>query len=269
VNAETVSALRSLHGADRVAALEWNYHRFNHARFRSTDPVSFVWKYSTSEDREIAAWAASALAYGRVGVILRTLADLDRRWESQPAAFLRDASKREQQQALKGFVYRWTREQQLLGHLRGYHQIQREQRIPLLLKQHSRNAPGGLRDATAVLAQRIRASGENDPGHLLPDPSGNSACKRLAMWLRWMVRKDAIDPGPWSELLSPAQLWVPLDTHMFRIARQLQLTRRRAPDAEAARRITATFARSIPEDPVRYDFAITRMGMGVSDEENG
>jgi uncharacterized protein (TIGR02757 family) len=86
------------------------------------------------------------------------------------------------------------------------------------------------------------------------------------MWLRWMVRRDRIDPGPWAEMLSPAHLWIPLDTHMFRIARRLRLTRRHIADAEAARRVTAAFARMEPGDPLKYDFAITRLGMGVGRE---
>ena len=110
---------------------------------------------------------------------------------------------------------------------------------------------------------RMRAFEEEPPGHLLPDPAGSSACKRLAMWLRWMVRQDQIDPGLWAEDLDPAKLWVPLDTHMFLIAKRMRLTHRKQPDAEAAKRITASFARICPSDPLRYDFCITRLGMGV------
>lgn len=258
----TVPELAKTGGIARRDALEAASRHYNHPRFRAGDPVAFVWAFDRPEDREIAAWAAAALSYGRVASIQRALADLDRRWEGRPFAFLAHASSREQENALRGFIHRWTRADHLLGHLRGYAAVRADTSIPALLAQHARPGPGGLRRGMARLADAIRATGEPDPGHLLPDPSASSACKRPAMWLRWMTRRDHIDPGLWADHLSPAQLWVPLDTHMFRIARRLRLTRRRVPDGEAARRVTAAFARIRPDDPVRYDFAITRLGMG-------
>lgn len=259
----TVDALCRLHGDDRKAALEWNYHRFNHRRFLASDPLLFVGRFEKGADQEIAAWMAAALAYGRVAAIQSALDDLDRRWNGQPAAFIRQASRTEQQKALKGFVYRWTRTPHVLAHLRGWQAV--HQHTPI--SQRLQNSPcKNYREALIPILRDMREAGEGDPGHLCPDPEAGSACKRLAMWLRWMVRKDAIDPGLWSDQLDPAKLWVPLDTHMFRIAKQLRLTRRKHPDAEAARRITASFARICPADPVRYDFAITRMGMKISEE---
>lgn len=259
MNADTVSALSRLHGAERLRALEWNYQRFNHPRFRASDPVRFVWGFQDPRDRECAAWAAAALSYGRVASIQNALNDLNQRWENQPAAFLSQASRVEQRNALSGFVYRWTRAPHLLSHLRGWRHLQST--APLWQRLRDAGTPC-YREALVPLIVEMKAA-EGDPGHLCPDPAANSACKRLAMWLRWMVRKDGIDPGIWAAQLDPAKLWVPLDTHMFRIARQLRLTRRRLPDAESARRITRAFARLQPADPVRYDFAITRLGMGT------
>ncbi|MGA0332614.1 MAG: TIGR02757 family protein [Kiritimatiellia bacterium] len=261
MNADSVEALCRLHGVQRKAALEWNYHRFNHAVYRTSDPLQFVYGFANRSDREIAAWVAAALAYGRVGSIQKALQDLNQRWENQPDAFLNQASRTEQQKALRGFVYRWTRETHLLAHLRGWKVLQDVEPVWRRLEQ---SGCTNYREALIPILQDLRSAGEGDPGHLCSDPAGGSACKRLAMWMRWMVRKDEIDPGVWADQLDPAKLWVPLDTHMFRIARGLRLTRRTRPDAEAARRITASFARLCPEDPVRYDFAITRLGMGVS-----
>jgi len=96
--------------------------------------------------------------------------------------------------------------------------------------------------------------------HLLPRPERGSACKRLNLWLRWMVRRDAVDPGGWTGV-SPAQLVVPLDVHMHRICRALGLTRREAADLRTAVEITDAFRSFAPDDPVRYDFALTRLGI--------
>lgn len=260
MSAETVAELGRLHGPARLSALEWNYRRFNHSCYRTSDPVDFVWSFQDKADREVAAWAAAALAYGRVASIQSTLQELDRRWEHQPAAFVYQASAREQQNALKGFCYRWTRENHLQALLQGWAAVHSHNPIPRRLRD---SGCFSYRHALVEVVRDMREAADEDPGHLLPDPAANSACKRLAMWLRWMVRKDEIDPGLWADSLRPSGLWVPLDTHMFRIAKQLRLTRRRAPDAEAARRITAAFARMRPDDPVRYDFAVTRLGMNT------
>lgn len=252
----TLEVLCRSHGEGRVAALERLYARFNRAEFRAGDPVSFVWAYEAREDREVAAWMAAALAYGRVGSILKALAELDRRWEGQPAAFVREASSVEMERALAGFVYRWTRGAHVAAMLRGWGALGAE--VPGRLAAH----PRGYRAALGEVRRDVLALGV-DPDHLFPNPDGPGACKRLAMWLRWMARRDEIDPGIWADRLSPAKLWVPLDTHMFRISRRLGLTRRKQPDGEAARRITAAYARMCPADPLKYDFAITRLGMGV------
>jgi uncharacterized protein (TIGR02757 family) len=80
------------------------------------------------------------------------------------------------------------------------------------------------------------------------------------MFLRWMVRRDVLDLGLWTRV-SPADLIVPLDTHVFRISRFLGWTRRRQADWSAAEEVTAALRRHCPEDPVRYDFALARLGI--------
>lgn len=96
--------------------------------------------------------------------------------------------------------------------------------------------------------------------NLLPRPSRGSACKRLFLYLRWMVRSDAVDPGGWTRV-SPSRLVVPLDTHMGAACRRLGLLTRKATDLRAALETTEAFCRFRPEDPVRYDFALTRPGI--------
>jgi len=96
---------------------------------------------------------------------------------------------------------------------------------------------------------------------LFPDPAKGSACKRHNLFLRWMVRgPDGVDLGLWSAP-SPRDLVVPLDTHMARLGRWMGLTARRAADWKTAEEITAAFRAVCPDDPVRYDFALTRIGI--------
>lgn len=257
----TLDTLCRAHGSARREHLDALYQFFNHRDYRSGDPVSFVWRYSTPNDRGVAAWMAASLAYGRVAGILKALDDLAQRWENQPYAFLSQASEQEMRDALRGFVYRWTRGEHVLGMLLAWRTLEQTPALPEQIAAH----PQGYRPALGALRQQLLTSLPADPGHLFPNPDGPGACKRLAMWLRWMVRNDEIDPGLWAGRLDPAKLWIPLDTHMFRIARQLRLTQRNQSDGEASRRITASFARMNPVDPLKYDFAITRLGMANSE----
>ena len=94
----------------------------------------------------------------------------------------------------------------------------------------------------------------------LPSPDGGSACKRLNLFLRWMVRKDNVDPGIWQSIPA-SHLIVPLDTHMHRIAKAMGLTSRKQADIQSAIEITGAFSFIRPADPVRYDFALTRLGI--------
>ena len=95
---------------------------------------------------------------------------------------------------------------------------------------------------------------------LVPSPAGGSACKRLFLFLKWMVRRDDVDPGGWT-LLSPADLIIPLDVHMFRLCSALGLTARKSPDLKAALEVTEVFRSVLPSDPLKYDFVLTRFGI--------
>jgi uncharacterized protein (TIGR02757 family) len=91
-------------------------------------------------------------------------------------------------------------------------------------------------------------------------PSSGGACKRLNLFLRWMVRQDAVDPGGWKTPL-PAQLVIPLDTHTIRAGRCLRLTTRLSPGWKMAADITTTLRTLDPADPVRYDFSLCHLSM--------
>ena len=101
---------------------------------------------------------------------------------------------------------------------------------------------------------------EADKSSLLPDPSRGSAVKRLNLYLRWMVRKDDVDPGGWEDVPA-SKLIVPLDTHMYHFGQCYGFTCRKSADLKTAIEITRGFRQLNPEDPVKYDFAITRFGI--------
>jgi uncharacterized protein (TIGR02757 family) len=114
--------------------------------------------------------------------------------------------------------------------------------------------------ALSCFAAAIVAAAPADPGHLLPLPARGSACKRLNLFLRWMVRRDAVDPGGWYQI-STSQLIIPLDTHMHRLGLRLGFTQRKQGNMITALEITEGFKAITPHDPVRYDFILTRLGV--------
>ncbi|MBW1989737.1 MAG: TIGR02757 family protein, partial [Deltaproteobacteria bacterium] len=119
-------------------------------------------------------------------------------------------------------------------------------------------SPGDETVMPALCAFGDRLSAAGCPaGHLAPNPNLDSACKRWHLYLRWMVRKDAVDPGCW-ESVPPSLLVVPMDVHMHRVCRSLGFTARKAANLKAALEATEGFRALCPQDPVRYDFCLTK-----------
>lgn len=114
--------------------------------------------------------------------------------------------------------------------------------------------------ALTLFVRELSASTGYNLDMFLPSPEKGSACKRLNLFLRWMVRSDAVDLGGWTGI-EAARLIVPLDTHMHRIGRLLGLICRKQADMRSALEMTEHFRRLTPQDPVRYDFALTRLGI--------
>ena len=119
--------------------------------------------------------------------------------------------------------------------------------------------------STRALALDLRAAYGRVPRrpavcYFFPRPSAGSGCKRLNLFLRWMVRRDALDLGVWSRV-APAKLIVPLDTHVIRVGRCLRLTRYTSPGWRDGARHHRVAAPLDPDDPVKYDFALCHLGM--------
>jgi uncharacterized protein (TIGR02757 family) len=169
-------------------------------------------------------------------------------------------------EAFGGFRHRFATGEQLAALLLGAKRlVERHGSLHACFAAHLADGAETVAPALAAFADELRAAAGGLDAHLLPCPSRGSACKRLNLFLRWMVRRDAVDPGGWGGV-SPAQLIVPLDVHMHRICRTLGLTARRQADGRAAEEITRAFRRFASDDPVRYDFALTRLGIrGDSD----
>lgn len=243
--------------------LEALYARLNRREFVDPDPLMYLYSYDGVRDREIVGLIAACLAYGRVPQILKSVSRvLDVMGES-PLVYLRDTCEKTIRVHFQDFVHRFAKGPQLAALLVGIkHVIDDYGSLNACLldgvsKTDETMAPGLTAFSRKIIAASPTGCG---PGHLMPCPEKGSACKRLHLYLRWMVRQDAVDPGGWRGI-SPAALIVPLDVHMFRMARQLGLTCRNQANLRTAMEITDGFRKWSPVDPVRYDFVLTRFGI--------
>ena len=270
--------------------LERLYARYNHRDFIKPDPLQFIYQYSNRPDMEVAGFLAAALAYGRVRQIEKSLTNLFGRMGDGPFQFVRnfDAQKRAK---LKDFRHRFTAGDDISDLLELLRDVFDE--FGSIEKFFVQGYNPGDKNIIPALSKfcdsLLEMYAETHNGHipkglsyLLPRPASGSACKRLNLFLRWMVRNDDVDAGLWKST-DKARLIVPVDVHMGRLCRILGLYPirsnpvksgrppsvqtsngvydRKAASLSTAVQITESFAEIEPADPVKYDFALTRIGI--------
>lgn len=241
--------------------LEAIYDRWNRREFVHPDPLEFLYDYPDVREREIVAFVASSLAYGRVKQILRSVSTVLERMGPSPRAFLLDTPFESLRRTFGDFRHRFTSGDDLASMLAGLKGvIQRYGSLEGCFSSHMRARDPTILQALCAFVEELSLPLDGAANILLASPSGASACKKLNLFLRWMVRHDEVDPGGWEEI-SPSKLIVPLDTHMHKVGLRLGMTRRRQADMRTAFEITAGFRTVVPEDPVRYDFVLTRPGI--------
>lgn len=236
------------------------YLRLNRPEYVYPDPLTAVLRFSDPADQEVVGLIAAALAFGNVKTILRSvdsvLAQLP-----HPAADLCAADPETLPLIFHGFQHRYVRGRELTDLLVGIRRVLIERRsLGACFRECLREDDVDYAPALTRFVAALREGSPLPKNYLLPAPALGSACKRLWLYLRWMVRKDAVDPGTWAGL-DPAKLVVPMDTHMHYICQRLRFTRRKTADLRTAREATDAFRKFCPEDPVRYDFALTRLGI--------
>jgi uncharacterized protein (TIGR02757 family) len=257
------------------------YDRLNRRQFVHPDPLEVLYGYEDAADREIAALVAASLAYGRVALILRSVRQVLDTLGPLPMGFLLSCTDGDLHDAFAGFRHRFTGGADIARLLIGTRDLVAAYgSLEAAFAVHLNARDETVLSALAGFVRDLTTGAGGPIPHLLPSPEGGSACKRLHLFLRWMVRRDAVDPGGWSAV-RPAQLLVPVDVHMRRIGTALGLTRRKSADLGTAIEITNAFRSIAPHDPVRYDFALTRLGIrgdapfeeffpgGVSEEAAG
>jgi len=249
-----------------------NLYANYHIDYLSTDPLEIVRRYEDPRDQEIAGFIAASLALGRADSIKKAVTALLKKMGTSPYRFVYDFDPDRNRNTFHGFVYRFYRERDVNLLIWWLHQMIREKGSikAFFLKGYS-EGDADIGPSLSRFIQSIRGLATepfysslpprgSGASHWLTDPANGSGCKRMNLFLRWMVRHDGLDLGLWPEV-SPSQLIIPLDTHIARIGRRIRLTERATPDWKMAMEITKSLRKFDPEDPVKYDFALCRVGM--------
>jgi len=263
------------------------------AEFIANDPLQFPHRaLHQSHDKagkpnlndqlncEVVGLLAALLSYGQRPLILKTIEQVLGLLDHDPLAHIQAFDSKELTERFAGFNYRFNQGADivwLLGQLSAVFQqydsleafwIQQAKALPDKAPLQSQLAAftQGLITLRGPLARPPERAGLL---FLLPNAALGGSCKRLHLWLRWMVRQEnpldgthPLDFGLWKTALHPAELLVPLDVHVSRLARLLGLTQRKTDNWKTAEEITGVFRQLCPEDPLRYDFAL--FGLGVS-----
>ena len=225
------------------------------------DPLEFLYAYDNLHDREIAGLIASSLAYGRVAQILKSVSYILNIMRPSPASFLETATYQSLKKDFSGFVHRFAtgdKLSQLLMEAKNI--IEQYGSLYECFISGINSNDDTILPALTLFVDKMTENGNNRPGHLLPMPGLGSACKRLNLFLRWMVRKDDVDPGGWIDVY-PSKLIIPLDTHMHKMGIMTGLISRKQANMRTALEITHGFRKVMPDDPVKYDFSLTRIGI--------
>lgn len=240
------------------------YERYHDRRWLGPDPLAVVRRYDDPADIEVAGLVAASLALGTATAITNAVEDVLEVFGDHPARGLAAMDEQALRDALHDFRYRFFDADDLVSFLSAARNLR--ERYGSLERAFLAVDDPADDDYASTASRFVRSlaneSGRPDPwrSNLFPDPARGSASKRVFLYLRWMVRRDAVDPGPWRGA-DRRRLVVPLDTHMAAACRRLGLLSRQTTDLKAAREALAAFRVIRPDDPVRYDFCMTRPGI--------
>ena len=253
----------------RLTPLLDNLYKKYSLSYLESDPIYFPHQYKDPLDIEIVGLISSALAYGKVALFKPKIAYILGVMGNSPSAYIRTFDPAGEKR-FDSFVYRFNRGADITHLLSVIQLIIKDSGSikGFFLKGYTTGDPDIGKALSSFVIRVLEMDcmeafpdGRLSEGfrHLFPTP-GKGGCKRLNMYLRWMVRKDSIDFGLWKEIPS-SKLIMPIDTHVARLSRYLGLSKRKSVDWKMAKEVTESLKILDPMDPVKYDFALSRLGI--------
>jgi uncharacterized protein (TIGR02757 family) len=248
--------------------LEQKYREFNRADFIAADPISVPHRFVRLQDREIIGFWTAILAWGNRKSIIQSADRIVTLMDGAPWDFVRNHEERDRARFLE-FKHRTFQATDTLWFLAFFQEYYtRHNSLERAFARHldvsSETVEAALRGFHRDFFDHPYAP-ERTRKHVAT-PERGSTCKRLNMFLRWMVRRDGsgVDFGVWNDI-APSQLLIPLDVHVERVARRLGLVQRKQTDWQTVLELTSNLRTFDPADPVKYDFAL--FGLGVLENE--
>ena len=239
--------------------LEGLYYTYQRRELINPDPLYFLYKYKDVRDLEIVGLIAASLAYGRVAQIMKSVEKILSCLTDSPHEFL--ISNKNFNIVPENFKHRFTTAEDVNNLLANISAIIKEfDTLEKFFDDCMKNSNKNIFSALDKFSDMLSRNKKNGAFSLVTAPRDGSACKRIFLYLKWLVRRDDVDPGGW-KVIKPSELIVPTDTHMHNIATRLGFTSRKNADLKTAIEITEGFKKICPEDPAKYDFVLTRFGI--------
>lgn len=234
------------------------------------DPVAFVRRFDDPRDQEIAGIIAASLAYGRIGSIMPAVKRVLDAMNWRPYRFVTECDPECEARRFDACSHRFHTPAAIVSTLAAvHHAIRRHGTLGALFLRGYSDSDEDVRPALTHFVDAMRTLTPEGNGcadatygwrHFLASPSDGSACKRMCLYVRWMVRTGNPDVGAWPDV-NRAKLIVPVDVHVARISRSRKWTSRTAPDMKMALDVTAVLRQIDAADPIRFDFVISHLGM--------
>jgi len=247
--------------------LENHYKAFDRTKLEP-DPLQFLHLFKYERDIEVVGLIASIFAYGNVKQIENTLKKFIFVFDGKPYSFIKNFSLSKSPKKIAGIKHRFYSEDDIVKlFIILNKEIKKYKSIKQIFLQGCNISDNNVKNAISSFSNHFLNSfletfGDISDGikFMFPLPEKGSACKRMNLYLRWMVRKDELDFGLWDEIV-PSKLVIPVDTHIARICKTLKLTKRKNVSWQMAEEITKNLKKFDAEDPVKYDFAICHIGI--------
>ncbi len=245
-----------------------SYQKYHSPTYLSTDPLCTVHRFKNTDNLEITAIVSALLSYGRVNLIIRAIEEILTLAEQELLNFSTNTSFDEKVSILSNFKYRFNSGYDIAILLEIYKEtLNQYGSFDACLAEHYSKNEQTMKSTLTSFCSEVSTKAEkytlqkNYFNYLMPSPKNGSACKRLNMLFRWMVREDdGIDLGQWKSIPTNA-LIIPLDTHVATVSKELGLTSRKSPDWKCAEEITKALRTLDKNDPIKFDFSLCRIGM--------
>lgn len=240
--------------------LEGLYDKYNHKKFIPPDPLQFVYCYNRRGDMEIAGFLAAMFAYGAVEQIEKFLTCLLGKMGKKPADFIENFSKNDKK-LFENLKYRFNTADDIVNLLSALKKtLNKFGSLENLFLAGFDNNDENIIPAATKFIKALNAGSSPGLKFLLSDPNNGGTCKRLFLFLRWMIRNDEVDAGLW-KTIDKSKLIAPVDVHIGRLSRILGLHNKKTINLKTALEITAGLREINPSDPIKYDFALCRIGI--------